>query len=267
MLSVIIPTCNRIDMLSKCLNLIAPDLTLQNIDYEVIVSDDGKADCAKEIIEKHYNFAKWVKGPQKGPASNRNNGVKHSKGEWLVFIDDDCLPQNNWLSSYAAAIQKYKTKLVFEGRTDADRPRERFDEEAPINLNGDNLWSCNFAIKREFFLQLGGFDESFPFAAMEDIDFHLRAKALTDIIFIPEAFVVHPWRRVKLFASFQKHLKSHKHFANKYGLLSKFDFRWGRCKIFIGSIFTDFRQLMTFSLRGWKAYLQKCLLNFCLIFI
>jgi GT2 family glycosyltransferase len=247
--------------------MLKSDLLSNSKNYEIIVSDDSKENIAKSLVEEHYIFAKWVEGPKKGPAANRNNGVKNSKNEWLIFIDDDCLPQNNWLTSYATAAENYREALVFEGRTDAGRPQERFDEEAPVNLTGNNLWSCNFAVKRDFFLQIGGFDESFPFAAMEDIDFHLRAKALTNIVFLPEALVIHPWRKVKLFANFQKHLISHKHFAKKYGLLGKPDFRLTRFKIFVRCVFVDFRRLAGYSLRGWPLYLQKCLINFCLIFI
>jgi len=267
MFSIVIPTCNRNDLLSKCLDMVNDGLLLLDKEVEIIVSDDGKDDNAKNLIEKNYPFARWVEGPKRGPAANRNNGVKNSKGEWLVFVDDDCLPQHNWLAAYALAIENNKETLVFEGRIEADRPRERFDEQAPVNLNGGNLWSCNFAIQREFFLQLGGFDESFPFAAMEDVDFHIRAKALTKVIFIPEAVVIHPWRRIKPFSNFKMQLKSHKHFAIKYNLRGKFDFRWSRLKIFIGTSFISFKLLMSFSMRGWRAYLLSCLTNFCLIFI
>jgi GT2 family glycosyltransferase len=69
------------------------------------------------------------------------------------------------------------------------------DEECPINETGGLLWSCNFAIRRETFLALGGFNEDFPAAAMEDVELNLRAnKAGLARLFVPDAVVLHPWR-------------------------------------------------------------------------
>jgi len=265
--SIIIPTCNRNDLLSKCLDLLYVEV--ENMDrstYEVIVTDDNKNNMAKSLIQDNYPWVSWIEGPKKGPATNRNNGAEKAKGEWLIFLDDDCLPQKNWIASYFTVMQ-LNQDLVLEGSTNADRPQQRFDEEAPINLDGNKLWSCNFAIRKSFFIQLGGFDESFPFAAMEDVDFYTRVLSQTHIKFIPQALVIHPWRQIKSFKSFEKHLKSQKHFAKKYGLLGKTDYRWSRTKIFVGGIFIDLKKLLSFSMKGWIFYLEKCVLNFCMIFI
>jgi len=255
------------DLLSNCLDLLDVNIRSITADYEVIVTDDSKDNIAKALISEKYSWAKWVAGPKHGPAANRNSGAKVATGEWLIFLDDDCLPQQKWLASYIDAINSTGNGLVFEGRTDAERPQQRFDEEAPINIDGNKLWSCNFAINKALFNQLNGFDESFPFAAMEDVDFYTRVCSQSSITFLPDAFVIHPWRRMKPFTSLNKQLMSQKHFANKYGLLANSGFRWSRFKIFAGGIFIDFKKLLGFSMKGWAFYLEKCVLNFCLIFI
>jgi GT2 family glycosyltransferase len=268
MLSVIIPTCNRNDLLSKCLNQLSP--ATQGIDkdsYEVIVTDDSRDNIAKSLIEENYNWVKWIEGPKKGPAANRNNGAQHADSDWLVFLDDDCLPQKDWLLSYQYQIQNNAPETVFEGCTMADRPRKRLDEESPVNLNGGNLWSCNFAIHKSIFNRLNGFDESFPFAAMEDVDFHIRVLRLANVVFVPGAVVIHPWRRVAPFKSLKKHLRSHKYFLDKHFPLRDSSFRLKRAKIFAITTFKDFNKLMFFSMRGWQYYIENCTLNFCLIFI
>lgn len=267
LVSIVIPTCNRNDLLSNCLDLLHQNINSCIVDCEVIVSDDSKDNIAKPLIIENYNWVTWISGPKRGPAANRNNGAANAKGDWLIFLDDDCLPQKDWLSSYLTSIKLNRDILVLEGATNADRPKQRFDEEAPINLDGNKLWSCNFAIKKDFFDRLVGFDETFPFAAMEDVDFYTKVANQTKIRFVQEALVIHPWRRIKPFKNFQKHLKSQKHFAIKYGLLKGLDFRWTRVKIFIGGIFIDFKDLLSFSMRGWFFYLEKVALNFCLIFI
>ncbi|WP_114751771.1 glycosyltransferase family 2 protein [Pleomorphovibrio marinus] len=268
MLSVIIPTCHRNDLLALCLNKLAPgNQSLPFNNYEVIVSDDGIESTAEAMIMDDYPWVKWIEGPKKGPAANRNNGANCSCGEWLVFTDDDCLPEKEWLKSYQKQIYSNHYLYVLEGRTIADRPQNRFDEQAPLNLVGNKLWSCNFAIKRDLFLKLNGFDDSFPFAAMEDVDFYTRVLKHTSTHFVPEAIVIHPWRKAKPFDTFNKHLKSHVYFARKYKSTSSLSFRWTRSKIFIHILFSDFRELFKFRMKGWRYYIEKCCLNFCLIFI
>jgi len=212
LLSVIIPTCNRNDLLSKCLDLLQPEVQkVPSENYEIIVTDDGNENQALSLIKEKYFQVKWIEGKKKGPASNRNNGVNHSIGDWIVFIDDDCLPDITLLSEYVKAISNYNTFMVFEGSIYADRPKQRMDEESPINETGGYLWSCNFMIKKDFFNSIGQFNESFPYAAMEDIELKERILDHTQIKFLPTATVVHPWRIVTNPAvKFKKALESHK---------------------------------------------------------
>ncbi len=266
MISVIIPTCNRNLLLSRCLDCLAANKQqLDSFFYEVIVSDDGDKNQARDLISKKYSWVKWIEGPKKGPAANRNHAAKYAKGDWLLFVDDDCLPDRNWIRTYLLAIE-YERSLIFEGYTDADRPKERFDEESPININGGNLWACNFCIQRSFFYEIGCFDENFPFAAMEDIDLRLRILKHHQIVFLKSAIVVHPWRKINSFSSLYKHLYSNYIFRKKHvdNILS---YRFSRVKIFIGFIIFSTKELVIFSFKGYSVYLEKLILNFLLIFI
>ena len=173
--SVIIPTYHRNDLLAKCLDCLAPGVqTLGSEQYEVIVTDDGSNTTAEQMIRAEYPWVQWIPGPRKGPAANRNNGAKYAQGEWLVFTDDDCLPDPQWLAAYAEAIAANPSCLVFEGRVYVDRPRQTLAEKSPVNETGGYLWSCNFTIQNQTFRSLGGFEERFPYAAMEDVDFRFR---------------------------------------------------------------------------------------------
>jgi GT2 family glycosyltransferase len=205
--SVIIPTYHRNDLLSKCLDCLAPAVqTLPADQYEVIVTDDGSQTTAEEMIKQQYPWVKWVAGPRKGPAANRNNGAKYAQGEWLAFTDDDCLPDSRWLEAYAEAIIKEVSYSVFEGRVYVDRPRQTLAEKCPANEWGGYLWSCNFAIKQQLFESLTGFDERFPYAAMEDVDLRLRlTKAGYKFLFIKTASLCHPWRNSKGWKEFKQH--------------------------------------------------------------
>jgi len=100
-LSIVIPTCHRNESLARCLDALAPGVqTLEPEFYELIVTDDGTAANAKEMVKLNYSWAKWVEGPKRGPAANRNYGAAQAKHEWLVFTDDDCVPCQNYLKVF-----------------------------------------------------------------------------------------------------------------------------------------------------------------------
>lgn len=208
--SVIIPTYHRNDLLAKCLDRLAPGVqTLSADKYEVIVSDDGRETTAESMIKEQYHWVKWVKGPQKGPAANRNNGVTYAQGEWLVFTDDDCLPDPQWLEAYSKAIVNQPDCFVFEGRTYVDQPKSSLADTAPLNETGGYLWSCNFAMQKQLFNSLGGFDERFPYAAMEDVELRTRLTKLGyKFLFLSSASVLHPWRNQGGWMKLKQHEKS-----------------------------------------------------------
>lgn len=217
-LSIIIPTYKRNDLLTKCLDQLTPEAqTLDSSQYEVIVTDDSPDFEAKVFLNQNYPWAKWIEGPHKGPAANRNNGASVAKGDWLVFFDDDCIPDRIILEEYLQSIQKSPGINVFEGRIYVDRPKQRMDEEAPVNETGGYLWSCNFCINRTTFKKMNGFDESFPYAAMEDVDLNYRLKQSGEsILFLNKAAVCHPWRIMGGKTAFKKKEHSTKHYLHKH---------------------------------------------------
>lgn len=267
--SIIIPTYKREVQLLSCVEHLTS--LYQQFDsslYEIIISDDDFNSMDKFLFPTELENIRRIKGPSKGPAANRNNGAKQAIGEWLIFIDDDCLPQANLLNSFFSAIKyRNENEYVFEGKIIADRLQERFDEESPINLKGGCLWSCNFCIKRDTFFDIGMFDESYPYPSMEDADLNERLSKIHPIIFIENAIVVHPWRRVVFFSQFRKRMLSFRFFVNKHYSTTKSDFRISRIKIFLASAFSDFKLLMGFKFGGTLYYLEKIIFNFISIFI
>jgi GT2 family glycosyltransferase len=195
-ISVVIPTCDRPDALAACLLRLAPDLQALPADaFEIIVSDDGRGQPVSAVLGPEFPGVRWVAGPRRGPAANRNAGALAAGGELLVFLDDDCLPEPGLLSAYAAAFADPALQAA-EGRISPDREPNRLDEVAPVNENGGVFWSCNVALRRDLFERIGGFDERFPHAAMEDVELRNRLRLLkVRIAFLPGAAVIHPLRR------------------------------------------------------------------------
>jgi GT2 family glycosyltransferase len=192
-ISAIVPTYHRNDLLAKCLDCLVPGVqTLDPDRYEVIVTDDGSQSTAEALIRDRYPWVKWVPGSRQGPAANRNNGAKYARGDWLVFTDDDCLPDSNFLSAFFYAIQD--GVFALEGAIYPIGNPDRDLAECPINLEGGCFWSANIAVKRSVFEEIGGFDTNYPLAAFEDMDLKLRLTPLTSIPFIADARVLHPVR-------------------------------------------------------------------------
>lgn len=267
--SIIIPTYNREEQLLACLDKLAKEYQQFNpSEYEIIISDDNFSSETKISFPSGIENIRRIKGPSNGPAANRNNGAKQASGDWLIFIDDDCLPQNNILDSFFTAIKnRNENEYVFEGKIIADRLQERFDEEAPINIKGGCLWSCNFCIKKEIFYTIGMFDEFFPYPSMEDSDLNIRLSSTYPIVFSEKAIVVHPWRRVALFSNFKKRYFSFRYYVRKHHSSNLIDFRISRIKIFLGSCIFDFKLLCNFQFRGIFYFLEKMIFNFITIFI
>ncbi len=195
LLSVVIPTYHRNDLLAKCLERLAPgQQTLAADRYEVIVTDDGHQTTAQEMIQSQYPWVIWVEGPHRGAGANRNCGAQQAQGEWLVFTDDDCLPSAGWLEAYVNAITLNHD--VYEGFTGCEAGIRSPLMHAPSNTTGGFLWSCNMMIRTDLFRQLGGFDAVFPYPHMEDVDFRERIlEGGYSFPFVRDAVVDHPPRK------------------------------------------------------------------------
>ena len=220
--SVVIPTCARLGQLARCLDRLAPGCqTLSAAAYEVIVTDDGPPQAsARELIARDYPWARWVDGPRRGPAANRNCGAQYARADWFVFTDDDCLPDAAWLAGFGAHLDGHPGSQVLEGCTgDGDGPPLGPFFIAPLNIDGGFLWSCNLAIGRPLFADLGGFDEKFPYPHLEDVDLRLRlGDRGVQYEFVRAARVDHPPRPLQSVAHWARSQESSFYLAAKRGV-------------------------------------------------
>jgi len=221
--SVIIPTCERLAFLRLCLERLVPEI--QNFDrsrYEIIVTDDRPSNSTRDTITPIDPLIRYTSGPKRGPAANRNHGASLASGDWLVFLDDDCVPEPGLLNAYRDRILEEHQLRVFEGRISALGKRTAIDQEAPINEQGGFLWSCNFCIERNLFVEMGGFDELFTGPVMEDVDFRQRLLVRKEpIIFVKQASVLHPWRPRRGFAFVRLATQARSYFYSKHSSLNE----------------------------------------------
>lgn len=190
--SIIIPTCGRPVELRRCIEQL---LSLRdNGETEILVSDDSPDIATLAEIRTEYPMIRWLRGPRRGPAANRNSAVEYALGQWLLFLDDDVVPAATCMGAYLDEMRRTDV-LVLEGCTVTDADINTFSHEAPVNLTGGALPSCNFAIKRTVFQSLGGFRECFTHW-MEDVDLNRRiAEAKVSRAFVQLAEVYHPARK------------------------------------------------------------------------
>ncbi|MFI3283610.1 MAG: glycosyltransferase [Erysipelotrichaceae bacterium] len=95
MISVVIPIYNQELYLAQCINSV---ISQSYNDLEIILVDDGSTDGSVKICEafkKEDRRIKIVNKENGGVSSARNEGIKNSQGEWILFVDaDDYLKEN-----------------------------------------------------------------------------------------------------------------------------------------------------------------------------
>jgi GT2 family glycosyltransferase len=190
--SIVVPTYSRMATLSRLLDLLRPESQALEADvYEVIVSDDAPGDAAREQLGSRFPSVRFVTGPGRGPAANRNAGARYARGEWLVFTDDDCEPCAGWLRALAEEADHHSLDVIEGAIVVPDKRRSIFRRDVE-NLNGDCFWSANLSIRRECFERLGGFDEDFREAGGEDLELGHRIRAIgARTAFSRQAIVYH----------------------------------------------------------------------------
>ncbi len=177
--SIVIPTFNRPQQIEGCLAALA-QLDYPNEQYEVIVVDDGSRtplDATVAPFHSQMNVA-LIRQQNAGPAAARNTGVRQASGDYIAFTDDDCMPEAHWLKEFANALQASPDAMV-GGRTINALPKNLYSSASQALIDylysyysgatqGVFFASNNIAMSKTHFLDIGGFDVSFPLAAAED---------------------------------------------------------------------------------------------------
>lgn len=199
--SIIIPTYNRPQELQRTLNA----LTKQSFEgsSEVLVVDDGSS---PEVSQMLLEFQKTYPLPlhyfyqvNRKQGAARNLGARNARGKLLVFLGDDTAPISSFLTehyhsheTHQSGLNEGKTTVVIGYTTWPDEfEKSTFLEyigeqgwqfgfsliDNPGNVPFNYFYTSNLSIRRDFFLESGGFDESFQEYGWEDIELSRRLKA------------------------------------------------------------------------------------------
>ena len=207
--SIVIPTFNGASRIGYCLEALLKQV--DGRDAEILVVNDGSTDSTADVVQ-HYPGVRLITQANAGPAAARNRGALESQSALLLFTDDDCVPLPGWLD---AMLEPFSDPEVVGAkgiyRTRQKRLIARFvqiEYEDRYRLMAglpsiDFIDTYSAAFLRDRFLEMTGYDTSFPVACAEDIELSYRMSARGwKMKFAPAAIVYHThpdglWRYLK----------------------------------------------------------------------
>jgi len=169
--SVIICTLNRAPHLRETLRSLAVTHVPSDLDVELVVVNNGSTDETASVIDA-YSPEGWtvrrVEEPQPGLSRAGNSGIAASKGDILLFTDDDVRVPDEWIGPMVAPILQGEAEAVAGGVRLADRLRREWmttahtmllaDTEVLHESGGKRLIGANMAVTRQVFDVISGFD-------------------------------------------------------------------------------------------------------------
>jgi len=212
-LSVIVPTKNRASSLERTLSGLTSQVAPRG-GFELIVVDNGSGDGTAAVLnEATFGTATTLKAithPDGGPAEARNAGVAAAEGKVILLLGDDTEPGNSRLLADHVDCHRRDPdpcyavlgRITWNPRSkptsfmrwlEDGGPQFHFSEISAGNVPVDRyFYSSHVSLKRQIFDTVGGFDQRFPFAAVEDTELGVRLARLGIILdYRPELLVLH----------------------------------------------------------------------------
>ncbi len=211
--SIVIPTKNEGDIIERCLSSIQK-MDYSREEYEVIIVDGYSTDNSVEIAKKYGCKVIYENSGVIGGA--RNIGVEHSRGKYIVFTDADCIVERRWLKKLLKNFEDSNVVSVGGPNITPDDDndfakcvgtvlsllskvgaRYGFNENAVREIYHNP--TCNVAYRKDYFKEVGGFNEKLVTCDDEELDYRLREKRYK-ILYVPDLGVLHyrrsTWRKM-----------------------------------------------------------------------
>ena len=219
-ISILMCTFNRAAYLRDVLRLLVAQERTEEFTYEIVVIDNGSSDETRSVVNTMMDQTKipirYVFSPDGGVHQARNRSLQEGRGHWFAFIDDDELPEPDWLARLHLAAQQtganilggsVRLQMTDEELASLSREVRRSLRERFEKTEGGRPMPCgrhtfpgtdNLFIDRQVIDKVGGFDETMIMGGA-DHDLILRAReAGFDPWYVPDAVVHHriPGERV-----------------------------------------------------------------------
>ena len=204
-LSIIIPNWNGRDFLDRCVGAILQSAVESNLSFECILIDDHSNDNSAEECAKKFSQIILLKQPRNsGFAHTINTAMNAASGDIAVLVNNDLIAKSNFVQAIALPFQDTPDLFSVSGKTitwDTGRPNHLNMRGRFHNGNLTLTWSDDssltetmffqggsVALRRNVFLQLGGFNALFYPAYWEDYDLsYLALKAGYTNLYQPAA--------------------------------------------------------------------------------
>ena len=210
-ISIIITTYNRVDNIIKIINYFQKQVNIKN-NFEIIICDSNSKNKFRIVnyINQFINLKiKYLNSPVNHQAYKRNLGAKNSSGDYLIFIDDDCFPNNKFLFNYYNLLKIGKIKTIYCGLVEYIQSSKAkyliqyrndrlisFKNVNSKNILEKNFISMNMALSKKIFLTNKFlFDDRFRFYGFEDFEFAYRFKKNSYQIILSKALIFHKDQR------------------------------------------------------------------------
>jgi glycosyltransferase involved in cell wall biosynthesis len=179
MISIIIPTYNRSQLISRAVNSILAQSFQQ---WELVVVDDGSKDNTNEVIKRFLSDPRirYINKENTGAAHTRNVGVDHASNEWITFLDSDDEAKPNWLEKFVEEINR-GGEFISCGLEKYDESGQFLETILPkqnsTNTGGQYTNGGVYFLRKKIFQHLGGFDVKVKSGQHTELYFRIRKYA------------------------------------------------------------------------------------------
>jgi len=191
LVSIIISTLNRAESLRITLTSLR---YLRYPNFEVLVVNGPSTDDTAQVIAEFAGEITPLNCDRRNLSQSRNVGIANARGEFVAFIDDDAIPEPDWLDEIITGFNdtaiasvggfirdnsgvRFQAKYVvcdLFGRGQGYETLEEADcEEHPDGTRFFSLTGTNVVIRRSILEEIGGFDEVFEYF-LDETDVNLR---------------------------------------------------------------------------------------------
>lgn len=191
-ISVIIPTFNRVDLLSRAIDSVMSQTLPAN---EIIVVDDGSSENMERLLSEKYPTVVYVRQENKGVSSARNQGVRKSGNEWLAFLDDDDEWLPHKLEKQVQLLQSHPDAVLCHTEERWIRQGVRVNQMNKHRKSGGWIYQkclplcaispSSVLLRKSIFEEVGFFREDLP--ACEDYDMWLKICSRYPVLFVEQA--------------------------------------------------------------------------------
>lgn len=198
-LSIIIPSFNGEKTLPTLLDSI---FSGGIINFEVIVVDDASRDRTSSIV-KNYKVRYERLKKNGGPAKARNHGAKIASGNVLLFLDNDVILDSGVLRRVVDFFESHQNRVAVTGSWSREQSGGFFPRYKALRdwsywrhelyHKGDGYFFSTriAAVRGDIFWKVGGFDEAYQKADVEDMEFSYRLEKIGKVYFDPGMKVFH----------------------------------------------------------------------------